>query len=331
MGSAGWNAPDQAAEKLFWDFVKERQDIWYRKEILRLPRTNWTRDEALEQYKFTNVYRNLDRNTQYLVFNILESLTANQYMEDYIVAHALAFRWFNRIDTYEAIYGHIVSAFLGDQDSQAQIAYILDQRARDKKPIFTSAYISGMHNLGASTIGYDCINVLTELWKQIPYVRTSITMKHACSLFMDVPCIGHFIAYQFVRDLTIPLFNRQNMFFDPDNWADIGPGCKRGLEAMGVVGNDACGQRALHGLYKKHIAELHPRGFMWWRDCNGNAIQLGIGDIENCLCEFSKYIRIRAGGKGKSKYNALPGSAWRPLYPSIPYYGIGVYGYTYLV
>ena len=94
---------------------------------------------------------------------------------------------------------------------------------------------------------------------------------------------------------------------------------------MGVVGNDACGQRALNGLFKKHIAELHPRGFIWWRDYNANAIPLGIGDIENCLCEFSKYVRIRAGGKGKLRYNTLPNNAWRSLYPSIPYYGIGIY------
>ena len=40
---------------LFWYFVKARQDIWYKRFVLKQP-APWTDDEILKPYNFCNIY-----------------------------------------------------------------------------------------------------------------------------------------------------------------------------------------------------------------------------------------------------------------------------------
>ena len=44
----------------FFRFLVDRQRVWYRKEILK-ETPPWTDDPILQQAKFTNIYRELDR------------------------------------------------------------------------------------------------------------------------------------------------------------------------------------------------------------------------------------------------------------------------------
>src|SRR5688500_13499948 len=55
----------------FWDLVAERQRVWHRRFVLG-EKWPWTSDKILQEFSFTNVYRQLDPGTIYLVNNILE-------------------------------------------------------------------------------------------------------------------------------------------------------------------------------------------------------------------------------------------------------------------
>lgn len=56
-------ALDSIEERKFWDFIEERMNIYFkRKQGLPAP---WTNDPILQRSRFTNIYRELDWQTQY--------------------------------------------------------------------------------------------------------------------------------------------------------------------------------------------------------------------------------------------------------------------------
>jgi hypothetical protein len=318
-----WVAPDRQAEDAFWLFVKERQDVWHNRFVLGAHQRDWTTNPILSRVKFTNVYRMLDRNTQYVVEQILEPCYGQPLCTAYFSA---IFRWFNRIETYQDIvkvvaYKPNILAF-----DWPCIAAELNRINDDKKrKVFTSAYICGFADLGHGSFGDNCVFVLQELYKVVCDIDTDWTLRQACEHLQKAPRIGHFIAYQMALDWTLPLAalkgNRLIQNFDPNSWTDVGPGCAKGLAAMGVKGPDAVMQRAVHGLWAKHVEMLHPMGFMWVRGSDGYANALTLGDVENCLCEYSKYARIRGGGHAKTVYRPVD-HAWKPKYKILPVFGV---------
>jgi len=50
---------DAESLDLFWQFIAERQKVWYRRVVEGRP-APWTDDDILQEYRFTNVYRELD-------------------------------------------------------------------------------------------------------------------------------------------------------------------------------------------------------------------------------------------------------------------------------
>ena len=56
--------------KLFWYWIYERQNIWY-KRFMKKSSAPWTKDPILNDYKFTNVYRELDRVSKWVQDNII--------------------------------------------------------------------------------------------------------------------------------------------------------------------------------------------------------------------------------------------------------------------
>ena len=56
----------------------------------------WTTDDIFKKFKFTNVYRELDRNSQYCINKIIK-LNANGSLEN-LIWKTLVFRLFNNTD-----------------------------------------------------------------------------------------------------------------------------------------------------------------------------------------------------------------------------------------
>ena len=56
--------------KLFFEVMLERQLIWKRRFIEKKERP-WTNNKIFQESKFTNVYRELDRNSQWQIKNII--------------------------------------------------------------------------------------------------------------------------------------------------------------------------------------------------------------------------------------------------------------------
>src|SRR6188474_1206844 len=82
---------------LFFKTMYERQEIWYKRHLNRRP--PWTENEILRDYKFTNVYRELDRNSQYQINNILKVETDRKEL----IWKLMFFRFFNNPEFIEFI------------------------------------------------------------------------------------------------------------------------------------------------------------------------------------------------------------------------------------
>src|SRR6266496_4011253 len=92
----GWNTKQLY---LFWNFVCERHHIWNRR-VLDGMSPPWTGDPILNQYFFTNVYRQLDKGTIYYFQQVIRGHEEDASLND-LIFNTLIYRLFNRIETFE--------------------------------------------------------------------------------------------------------------------------------------------------------------------------------------------------------------------------------------
>src|SRR5580693_8773694 len=89
--------------KLFFYFLNERHRIYLNRKAKKP--WPWTKDEILRTYKFTNVYRQLDRVTEAWTHRWINLLHKGAKMSDGdIFFHLCVFRFFNWPGTYDALY-----------------------------------------------------------------------------------------------------------------------------------------------------------------------------------------------------------------------------------
>lgn len=85
----------------FFQFMRDRHDV----HVRRLAGEDiWTDDPILEEYKFTNIFRVFDRNTQFILHEVIPSKGIPCDESDTEVCfRVLLFRMFNRIETWELL------------------------------------------------------------------------------------------------------------------------------------------------------------------------------------------------------------------------------------
>ena len=82
--------------RLFFELMHERQLIWKRRFIDKKERP-WTENKIFQESKFTNVYRELDRNSQWQIKNILLDDKLNLKN---LIWKLMVFRFFNNPETF---------------------------------------------------------------------------------------------------------------------------------------------------------------------------------------------------------------------------------------
>ena len=91
-----WREPQL---RLFWYWVNERHRIYVNRFIKKQPYP-WTKDKILRTYKFTNVFRQLDRVTEAWTDRFCRLLSKGKDMKDGdILFQVCQFRFFNWPET----------------------------------------------------------------------------------------------------------------------------------------------------------------------------------------------------------------------------------------
>jgi len=306
--------------RMFWYWINERHKIYEsRKTGKPFP---WTKDRILQEYKFTNPFRQHDRVTQEWVRRYITMLGSKAVEKDEDLLFRVAmFRLFNWPETYDALdYGLAPRKW-----NLAKAIEILHARKAEGKQIFTGAYI--IPSAGKPDKAKTISEALEVLWdgrdpkdmeerrlKGLPQrppnrrlfarkIKRKMSMRFATQLLQKVPTIGPFIAYEIVCDLrhTRLLADAK----DKLSWANAGPGAMRGIHRL------LCGSyewpsgkpRPDYNRMMRALWKMAPRKLSaLTRRCE---TPFEMREIEHSLCEFDKYMRIkRKEGKTRSKFTA---------------------------
>lgn len=267
------------------DFIVERYNIFIaRAEEKPKP---WTEDAILQQYRFCNVYRELDTVTQWIAD---EWRTPNWQDPDLWFAMAVA-RWVNWPDTLNEI-GYPVP---WDPDHFVERVY--DRKTRGEK-VWTGAYMIGTQGNAKDKPLFIAENVLQPLWDRREELRpqAGMSLEDFARPIINTKNQGTFMVGQIVADIK---YANEHLLKADDwwTWTVSGPGSRRGLNR--VMGrdltkgwNDKDFNTQMKDLRERINDALPP-----WME------ELHAQDLQNCLCEFDKYERTRLGeGRPRSSY-----------------------------
>lgn len=287
----------------YLDFVEERHKVWQRRQ--RGGAQPWTEDPILGSRKFTNVFRVLDPGSQYL----LRMMNEPGIGPADALARAYLYRMTNRPETWSFL-RHRLGRWPLATDMGNTVGDLLAEYRDTGRQVFSGAYII-MPEPGVA--GVDKARSVAKLAHRyfLPDSDGCITGKFVAEpsmerrfyLLLDQPGIGPFIAMQVLTDFG---YSRWGADQDEDDFVMAGPGARKGVKE--IFGNTKSARDAINWCQ----TAVH--------QMKGVPVLAGRGpskmDIQNTLCEFSKYARyMRAASAAKPYQAAHPGSQPEPVLP----------------
>ena len=272
-------------QELFFCWIKERESIRQKKEA-GMPKP-WTTDPILQNYKFCNVRREDDTVTRWIKNNWRDPCRGHPNMWFAMVVARL-FNWPPTLD----LIGFPLSDF---NDIKEEWRSKLKKYREQGNKVFTGAYLVSTNGVSMDKIDYILDRVLTPIWERGYAPTEGDTLEDYWKYLTQFDGLGSFMAGQVVADLKYvdPVLSNA-----PDWWtfAPLGPGSIRGLNRFHGRPKEKS-LRQTQG--SKEIEEIrdHIRILL--------DLELPAHDVQNCLCESDKYIRllrgegsVRAGYKG---------------------------------
>ena len=282
--------PDKLESFFYW--VNERHMIYLKKEAGS--QRPWTNDNTLNTFKFTNVFRELDRTTVWMRKHFTGPNSDRPTEE--IIFNCCLFRMFGTME-FADVHGWV---FEWDPSRAKALAR---ERLNNKLKVFTGAYI--ITNQGLKEPKEQVVSdlFLTPVWNarkelaQVAKETKSLEALHKALGKFQGWGGGGFMAYEVATDLnhTAALSDASDRF----TWANAGPGAKRGLNRLWG--------RPLHYNSKKQdwnteMLVLLKKAPNWLADHVPKG-DFDMRSIEHSLCEWDKYTRVETGeGKPRSLY-----------------------------
>lgn len=262
----------------YW--IRERESI--RKKREKREKRPWTTDPILIKYRFCNVKRMDDRVSRWLTDNWY---TPYQNSPNFAFACSVA-RQINWPETLEEI-----TPFVFGKWEPARIKKILERRKYSGQKVYTGAYmLTG--TLGGTKIQQTIDKILTPIRRDPPTIHWD-SMEKTHAEYMPRAGYSSFIAGQVVADMVSSGFLEAA---DALTWAPLGPGSKRGL-------NRLHGRPLESGISKKQaveeMVEVYDEMFARAPEIFEDR-KLILMDLQNCLCEFDKYVRV-TNGEGRPR------------------------------
>jgi hypothetical protein len=267
----------------------------------------WTTDEILRVHKFTNVYRAMDRVSQYLIRKVIYS--ESSLSDEDILLRIIVFKIFNKPYTWEYLEDRVGIITVKNFELSRINAALLE--LKQVQPIFNNAYMmTGTHSL------YNHLNYKHEKWLEMvkneligksifKKIINSNSLSEVYELLRDCSFIGDFLAYQYTIDMNYSSV----IYFSENSFVKAGIGAIRGI------------RKCFEPLTKKYSFEdaikytqdnfekyQNKFGYTDFKPLFGRVPTLI--DLQNCFCETDKYLRakipeLQVGNKRiKQKYKA---------------------------
>lgn len=298
----------------YLDFVSERHAIWERRQLGE-PRP-WTTDPTMARYRFTNVFRVLDRGTQWplreLYLPMLEVIRSQEgtpewrarYGSRELLMRAFYYRITNQPVGWEAMREHFgyypTVADLGDPE----LAAAWDAATADGVALYRKAYRTPQPYSGVPKRTAQ-LRWVRELFTPgssadlMPSFVAAASMRGRYEALCAVPGVGPFTAMQVLTDYGYVTEG------DEDEFVVAGVGAVRGAALL------APGEAP-----ERVIAELQ-RIVLLQPDVPTISTATGVRtpslmDIQNTLCEYDKLVRWAVEPDHRSQYQEVADDAAPP-------------------
>lgn len=277
-----------------FNFMHERHSIYCRRAAGQP--WPWSDDKIFQTWKFTNVYRELDRVSRWMRVHFTDP-NDDPKNGALMVFNCGLFRFFGT-ETVAKELGFI-------KRWKPEIAAHRMQKLKDAgNTIFTGAYvITGVSNeyQGSKKARIVCCDYLQDLWDHrnelYRIARETRSLEQTHKYLMCLRGFGGsgFMAYEVVSDLRHTYVLRDAT--DIMTWANPGPGARHGLNLL-------CGRPRGFRIKRDDMIEemrtLHGQISTVWPE---EWPKLEMREIEHSLCEFDKYERFNQGIKEpKARY-----------------------------
>lgn len=258
----------------------------------------WTADEVFGEYRFCNVFREDDKVTTWFRENIRTPLGYDHVRQ---LRAAVAFRWFNKIET-----GELLKPFLlGTWDTE-EVRSRLGGRVWAGLPILNGAYMikspPGKNKVDGLL---ECIDKVFQSTDTLVYWAKETNKLEALHRELcEFDYLGPFMAYQIVCDLRFtPLLANA---VDVDTWTAPGPGSARGMGRImhaNPLAYRYSSKRDIPVLIERmqdlllysRNSTYWPKGWPKWE----------LSTVQHWLCEYDKYMR-EINGEGSPKQRYVP-------------------------
>lgn len=266
----------------YWRFAVERQNIFFRRFAGDSP--PFSRDQIMQQYKFTNAYRASDRVSQYLIQTVIYGRRVS--IED-LFFRILLFKLFNRIETWELL-DKTVGPILWSEYDFRRYDRILSNALQLGRRIYSAAYIMPSALVfGSARKHRNHLRLLEAMMSDEVPLRISAlrSMRAAFELLRSYPSIGDFLAYQLVTDLNYSDLTD----FTEMEFVMPGPGAKDGMRKCFASLGGLTEADMIRVVADRQAEEFERLG-LTFRSLWGRSLQLI--DCQNLFCEVDKYARL---------------------------------------
>lgn len=279
---------------LYTHMVQERHKIWYSRQ--RGKSQPWTDDPVLANRKFTNMFRILDPGSQF-VFELDDDDPVTT------IARLVFYRITNLPSTWYALrasFGRYPMAYDFVHEN-ARLYQTLDAVRKSGQRVFSGAYII-IPEPGTTN---DKIGGALRIARRFSTEKAqdflaATSQQERFNVLQSTPGLGKFLSMQILTDWGYLMKTEPDLSF-----IVAGPGAVRGATLIDPS--------------KKAETVIRELALDWCVDDLGVQIvgrTLTAMDVQNTLCEFSKYARELDNPRKKSAYKpSHPGPQTAPIVP----------------
>lgn len=272
--------------KEFLYYISERWNILQRRKAGQ--DKPWSENRVFQTTYFCNVYREDDKVTKY----IRQTYAPHWFANGNFVFYTVLGRLLNNPDSLDVIVKYDDETGISQPKT---VKKILKNYRKTGAKLFNGAYIVSTAGKHMDKVDYviDLANKVGRVWNDSPPI---VTCNQAYNVLTSVPGLGTFLAGQVIADLK----NTKGHLLSkaPDWWTFVaqGPGSTKGLNYLHDRNPNASLTRDKFELEIAHAGNLISTNLDLPRMCSQ--------DVQNNLCEFSKYMRVtHHDGRSKRKYN----------------------------
>lgn len=267
--------------ELFWYWIREREAARIRKES-GAPKP-WSSDFVLNTFHFCNVRREDDRGTREIRAAVLKYLPG---MDPLTISSLPSVYTMARMFNYAPSVEFLLSRTLVDGATMTEAFEDIQRHHESGAKIFHPAYVISTAGRHMSKTKY--IQQTVEAVQALLVPTHSLYAAHA--VLSTVNGLGGtgFLAAQIIADLRNDRYLVQAAA--EKDWCCPGPGS---LKGMAII-HGASVTMASFGSHIEWLYDQMPQD-IW-------DMEIHAQDLQNCLCEFSKYVRYLENSPGRRRY-----------------------------